>query len=81
MVSNPKKFFKKNYSRFRNRSFQNNFSSDRSTVSNFKDSQAEVEKKASNDSGYDCHYCKGKNHFAKDCMLRKKDEKKEKVND
>ena len=23
------------------------------------------------DSGYDCHYCNGKNHLAKDCMLRK----------
>ena len=29
------------------------------------------------DSGYDCNFCHGKNHFAKDCMLRKLSEKKE----
>ncbi|KAI3791004.1 hypothetical protein L2E82_04512 [Cichorium intybus] len=39
------------------------------------------EKKISGDSGYDCNYCHGKNHFAKDCMLRKQNEKKPQVKD
>jgi len=39
------------------------------------------EKKLTEDSGYDCHYCHGKNHLASDCMLRKMHEKKEKVKD
>ena len=33
------------------------------------------------DSGIDCHYCNGANHLANDCMLRKKEEKKNKVKD
>ncbi|KAI3515944.1 hypothetical protein L1887_14850 [Cichorium endivia] len=39
------------------------------------------EKKVSGDSGYDCNYCHGKNHFAKDCMLRKQNEKKPQIKD
>ena len=39
------------------------------------------EKKLKGDSGVDCHYCNGANHLANDCMLRKKDEKKNKVKD
>ncbi|KAI3493566.1 hypothetical protein L1887_40766 [Cichorium endivia] len=39
------------------------------------------EKKISGDSGYDCNYCHGKNHFAKDCMLRKQNKKKPQVKD
>ncbi|KAI3740499.1 hypothetical protein L2E82_30957 [Cichorium intybus] len=39
------------------------------------------EKKISADSGYDCNYCHGKNRFAKDCMLRKQNEKKPQVKD
>ncbi|KAI3510699.1 hypothetical protein L1887_17832 [Cichorium endivia] len=38
-------------------------------------------KRISDDSGYDWNYCHGKNHFAKDCMLRKQNEKKPQVND
>ena len=33
------------------------------------------------DSKIDCHYCHGANHMASDCMLRKKDEKNNKVKD
>ena len=33
------------------------------------------------DSGYDCNYCNGKNHLAKDCVLRMKKEKEERVKD
>ncbi|KAI3503806.1 hypothetical protein L1887_32257 [Cichorium endivia] len=39
------------------------------------------DKKITGDSGYDCNYCHGKNHFAKDCMLRKQNEKKPQVKD
>ena len=38
-----------------------------------------AEKKLKGDSGVDCHYCNGANHFAIDCMLRKKEEKKNKI--
>ena len=29
------------------------------------------------DSGYECNYCHEKNHLAKECMLRRLNEKKE----
>ena len=38
-------------------------------------------KKLKGDSRIYCHYCNGANHFAADSMLRKKEEKKEKVKD
>lgn len=40
-----------------------------------------AEKKLKGDSGIDCHYYNGANHFAIDCMLRKKEEKKNRVKD
>ncbi|KAL7614205.1 hypothetical protein Lser_V15G05372 [Lactuca serriola] len=40
-----------------------------------------IEKKLKGDDGVDCHYCNGANHLANDYMLRKKDEKKNKVKD
>ncbi|XP_023738187.1 uncharacterized protein LOC111886187 [Lactuca sativa] len=40
---------------------------------------AKVEKKLKGDSGIDCYYYHNANHMANDCMLRKKDEKKNKV--
>ncbi|XP_052623760.1 uncharacterized protein LOC111907064 [Lactuca sativa] len=43
--------------------------------------ELKAEKKLKGDSGVNCHYCNGANHFAADCMLRKKDEKKSKVKD
>ncbi|KAI3496719.1 hypothetical protein L1887_39092 [Cichorium endivia] len=39
------------------------------------------EKKLLGDSGYDCNYCYGNNNLAKDCMLKKANEKKERVKD
>ncbi|XP_023771670.1 uncharacterized protein LOC111920326 [Lactuca sativa] len=39
------------------------------------------EKKLKGDSGVDCHYRNGVNHFAIDCMLQKKEEKKNRVKD
>ncbi|XP_052625667.1 uncharacterized protein LOC111890076 [Lactuca sativa] len=41
--------------------------------------ELKAEKKLKGDSGVNCHYCNGANHFAADYMLRKKDEKKSKV--
>ena len=46
-----------------------------------KKNEEEKEKKLVGDSGYDCHYCNGKNHLAKDCVLRRKHEKEETVKD
>ncbi|XP_052627489.1 uncharacterized protein LOC128134106 [Lactuca sativa] len=37
----------------------------------------EKERKLVGDSGYECNYCHGKNHFVKDCMLRKMSKKRE----
>ena len=56
MVSNPKKFIKKNFGRFKNRKRQGNFSSENSREESFKNSQKEEEKqekKLLGDSGYD----------------------------
>ena len=46
-----------------------------------KQKDAKEEKKLKGDSGIYCHYYNGANHFVADCMLRKKEEKKEKVKD
>ncbi|XP_052621484.1 uncharacterized protein LOC128127138 [Lactuca sativa] len=46
-----------------------------------KPKDAKEVKKLKGDSGIYCHYCNGANHFAADCMLRKKEEKKEKIKD
>ena len=43
--------------------------------------ESKIEKKMKGDSGVNCHYCNGANHFAAEWMLRKKDEKKSKVKD
>lgn len=46
-----------------------------------KEEEKKYKLKLKGDSGYNCNYCNGHNHLAKDCMLQKKEEKKEKVND
>lgn len=45
-----------------------------------KEQEKKLKVKLKRDSGYNYNYCSGHNHLAKDCMLRKKEEKKEKVN-
>ncbi|KAI3767848.1 hypothetical protein L2E82_18277 [Cichorium intybus] len=80
MVSNPKKFFKKNFSKFKNRNRQGGFHAEK-TVEESQKKENDEKKKFAGDSGYDCHYCNGKNHFVKDCLLRKQAEKKEQVKD
>ncbi|XP_052626952.1 uncharacterized protein LOC128133522 [Lactuca sativa] len=46
-----------------------------------KQKDAKAEKKLKGDFGINCHYYNGANHFAVDCMLRKKEEKKSKIKD
>ena len=46
-----------------------------------RDKEEMKEKNVKGDAGFDCHYCNGANHMASDCMLRKRDEKKNKVKD
>ena len=46
-----------------------------------KTNESKAEKKLKGDSGIDCHYCHRANHMSSDCMLCKKDEKKNKVKD
>ena len=43
--------------------------------------EVKVEKKPKGNSRIDCHYYNGANHLANDCMLRNKEEKKNKVKD
>lgn len=43
--------------------------------------EVKKEKKLIGDSGYDCNYCHGKKHLAKECMLRRMSEKKDEEND
>ena len=42
-----------------------------------KKKEEKKENKLTGDSGYDCNYCHGENHLAKECMLRRLNEKKE----
>ncbi|XP_023748475.1 uncharacterized protein LOC111896725 [Lactuca sativa] len=84
-VSNPKNIYKKIFSRFRNKYIQGgNSSFEKAIDEGLKNSQSDeekMEKKVLGDSGYDCNYCHGKNHFPKECMLRRMNEKKESEKD
>lgn len=42
-----------------------------------EDEKKEVKLKG--DFGYNCNYCNGHNHLAKDCIIQKTEEKKDKV--
>ncbi|KAI3496474.1 hypothetical protein L1887_38838 [Cichorium endivia] len=77
MVSNPKKIFKKYFSKFKTRNRQGSFSSEKPKEDAQRKPKADEEKRLLGDSGYDCHYCKGKNHFIKDFLLRKQTEKEQ----
>ena len=79
LVSNPKKLAKKNFGRFKKRNRMWNYISYKLKDESFKNSRKdeEKEKKFLGDSGYDYNYCHGKNHFAKECILRRLNEKKE----
>ncbi|XP_052623160.1 uncharacterized protein LOC128128385 [Lactuca sativa] len=80
MVSNPKKFIKRRFPANKNRNWQGSYSAEKvkeepKGVSPTKEPKQEA--KIGGDLGFNCHYCGGKNHFAKDCMLRKQSEKNE----
>ena len=73
MVNNQKKFYEKNYNSGSKFSKYNKTtgSSDKEREGN----NSEDKKELTGDSGYDCNYFNGKNHLAKDCMLKKKKER------
>ncbi|XP_052623142.1 uncharacterized protein LOC128128382 [Lactuca sativa] len=74
MVSNSKKFARRKLPANKNRKWQGNYSSEKVKEEIKNVSQKDDDKKESKiagDSGYDCNYCHSKNHFAKDCVLRK----------
>ena len=75
------KFFKNNYRKFE-AEFNKTPNPRSSNVSRYsndnkyakeksEDDKEKDEKKLVKDSGYNCHYCNGLNHFAQYCMLRK----------
>ena len=84
-----KKFFKKpfitkNKSSDSKGNFENKNRVDEKLKEVKKDSKSEMEKMEKmlkGDTGINCHYCNGANHLAVDCLLRKKEEKKNKTND
>ena len=46
-----------------------------------KNEESKVEKKLKGDSRFNCHYCNRANNMANDCMLRKREERKNSVKD
>lgn len=80
-----RKFYKKLMnSNLKNSSLKKTSSTSSSSVQHKNDEkfvEKKEEKKLTGDSGYDCIYCNGNDHLARDCMLKKKEEKKEKVKD
>ncbi|KAL7609531.1 hypothetical protein Lser_V15G12916 [Lactuca serriola] len=78
MVSNPRRFFKKKFRTNKNRNWQGSYSSEK-VKEEPKVEEPKKEAKGEADSGVNCFYCGGKNHYAKDCVLKKmakKDEEK-----
>ena len=82
------KFFKNTFnSKYKNNSdFKGNSSIGKGAKVELKEEKKEVKNvikkkqmKLKGDPNYDCNYYNGSNHLAKDCKLRKKEEKKERV--
>ena len=76
MVSNPKRFIKKRFPTNKNRNWQGSYSSEK-VREEPKTEEPKKEAKVEGDSGVSCYYCGGKNHYAKDCVLKKMAEKDE----
>ncbi|KAL7583919.1 hypothetical protein Lser_V15G43916 [Lactuca serriola] len=74
MVTNPKRFIKKRFPTNKNRNWQGSYSSEK-VKDEPKDEESKKEPKVEGDSGVSCYYCGGKNHYAKDCVLKKMAEK------
>ena len=84
MVSNPKKFFTKHYHKFKAQDEKysrqpSKFKQGGSMVyaRESTDDKEKEKKKVTGDSGYNCHFCNGKNHLAKNCLLKMSREKME----
>ncbi|KAL7610003.1 hypothetical protein Lser_V15G12622 [Lactuca serriola] len=76
MVSNPNRFIKKRFPTNKNRNWQGSYSSEK-VREEPKSEEPKKEAKVEGDSGVSCYYCGGKNHYAKDCVLKKMAEKDE----
>lgn len=80
MVSNPRKFAKKNVVRNKNRNRKGGYSSEYTngeSVNNPQKEEVKNDGKLVGDSGYDCKDCHGKNHLTKGCILKRLNEKKD----
>ena len=73
MVNNQKKFYKNKYNSGSKYNKFNKFTGD-SEKKNAEGS-SDGKKELTGDSGYDCNFCNGKNHLARDCMFNKKKER------
>ena len=76
IVSNPRRFIKKKFPTNKNRNWQGSYSSEK-VKEEPKVEEPKKEAKGEADSGVSCFYCGGKNHYAKDCVLKKMAEKDE----
>ncbi|KAL7589973.1 hypothetical protein Lser_V15G41428 [Lactuca serriola] len=76
MVSNPKRFIKKRFPTNKSRNWQGSYSSEK-VREEPKTEEQKKEVKVEGDSGVNCYYCGGNNHYAKDCVLKKMAEKDE----
>lgn len=83
--NNNKKIYKKPIKgNFKSNTFKKVAQTSNLVIEKKKDGNAteqKVEKKLAGDSRYDFNYCNGKNHLARDCMFKKKEEKQVKVKD
>ncbi|XP_042751473.1 uncharacterized protein LOC111903530 [Lactuca sativa] len=80
-----RKFYKKRIGgNFNNRSVKkslSNFGVAQKSVKTAEEKKEEkkIKKRLKQDSGYNCNYCNRHNHLTRDCMLKKQEEKNEKV--
>lgn len=84
MVSNPKSFLAKKFRTSKNQNQKGNYSLEKVKEETTVTPQQEIMKKESKlvaDSGFDCHFCRGKTHFVKDYVLKKQSEKNEDENE
>ncbi|XP_023755002.1 uncharacterized protein LOC111903469 [Lactuca sativa] len=84
IVSNPKNFICRKFPTNKNQNWQGSYSSEKvkeKEKTSPQQDEPKKESKMSGDSGFNCHFCGGKNHFAKDCVLRKMTEKNDNEDD
>lgn len=84
MISNPRRFAKKNFSHSKKQNWQGSYSPRKVKDDSSNSSQNEEvkkEMKVIGDFDYDCNCWRGKKHLAKECMLRRLNKKKEEEDD